>query len=520
MRALVRAVWMASLGCIAMSASAASTVSPGAAALGTGLDSAQFPEPAALQPAVRFWQNVFGTYSTTQSVLQSRAAPDRIIRVLNFNTDTPPSDRAAVENQAVADGEQALQQIVAAHANPAQLDSQARHLYEVLGGGDTAHFEALEGSLRVQRGLRERTRAGLEVAGRYLPRMRQIFAGYGLPTALTRLPIVESSFNVDAYSKVGAAGVWQFMPAAARIYMTLNAVQDDRRDPWTSTDAAARMLRDNYDALGSWPLAITAYNFGRGGLQRALDETGDTTLAQLIGNYQNPRFGFASKNFYAEFLAANVVVHNSRHFFGTLAPATPIDYGTVTTTDYVPYGTLRRISGADAAQFQTLNPAFSARVRSDQIYVPPGTTIRVPAGEQRHFQQLYASLGPGQRFDRQRAWYVSYRVRRGDVLGRIAQRHGVSAAQLMKVNHLRSARDLRIGAVLRIPSHGAAPHLVATAVRVRSHRVAVHRVRKGQTLSQIAERNHSTVHAIKRANRLRNADDLRIGMLLKIPRVN
>src|SRR3546814_19875400 len=86
------------------------------------------------------------------------------------------------------------------------------------------------GSARVQRGLRERTQNALEVSDRYLPSMEQTFRGYSLPMQLTRIPLVESSFTLDAYSKSGAAGIWQFIPSSARIYMRLNNVVDDRRE--------------------------------------------------------------------------------------------------------------------------------------------------------------------------------------------------------------------------------------------------------------------------------------------------
>lgn len=482
----------------------------------TGLDAALFPLPASLRDSVYFWEDVFGKYSLNQSIVHSASAPSRIIQVLDFPADISNAERNAQERQAIAAGEKALSAIVAANAQPARMDDAARHVYDVFGGGSVAKFKALEGTLRTQRGQRERTRQGIETAGRYLPTMRRIFANYGLPTALTRLPIVESSFNVQAYSKAGAAGIWQFMPASARIYMTLNAVQDDRRDPWTSTDAAARMLKDNYAALGNWPLAITAYNYGRGGIQRALAATGGSTLSDLIAQYDNPRFGFASSNFYAEFLAANAVANHAEAYFGTLTHEAPIRFNVVTTTNYVPYTTLQRISGASRDEFAMLNPAFSAATVRDQLYTPPGTAIRVPVGQKARFDQLYAALGPGQRFTRQRVWYVAYRVRRGDTLSGIARHHHVSTQDLMRMNSLHNARHLRAGQRLRIPTRGA-PHLVAAADRTPRSNVIVHRVTHGQTLSSIAANHHVTVNRLRIANHLRDADYLRVGMLLKIP---
>lgn len=481
------------------------------------LDPRLFPQPAILHANVRFWTDIFGKYSLQDSVVHSTRAMAHPIRVMTFSDATSNTLRNSEEKQAIADTEHALREIVAADAQPDRLSPAARRVYIALGGGNAARFKTLQGTIRVQRGQRDRTHAGLETAGRYMPSMRRIFKDYGLPQALTRLPMVESSFNVLAYSKVGAAGIWQFMPSTARLYMKLNAIQDDRRDPWTSTDAAARMLRDNYATLGNWPLAITAYNYGPGGIRKALAETGGTTLADLIARYQNPRFGFASSNFYAEFLAANIVADHPERFFGTLDHETPIAFDVVTTTDYVPYATLQRISGADSEQFAQLNPAFNAAVLSGKLRTPPGTRIRVPAGRQVQFDRLYAALGPNERASQQRVWYVAYRVRHGDTLSGIAKRHGTSTQALMHMNSIRNPKSLRIGQQIRIPNRGA-PQLVAAALHTpRSTHGTLHRVTRGQTLSAIAARHNVSVSQLRSLNNLRDADNLQIGMLLKIP---
>jgi membrane-bound lytic murein transglycosylase D len=150
--------------------------------------------------------------------------------------------------------------------------------------------------------------------------MERIFRAEGLPLELTRLPLVESCFDVEAYSKVGAAGIWQFMPATGRLYaMDVNDSVDERRDPIASTRAAARFLRHNYEALeDSWPLAITAYNHGPAGIRRAISATGTTDIGVIVGRYDGPAFGFASRNFYAEFLAALDVDRHREAWFGKL----------------------------------------------------------------------------------------------------------------------------------------------------------------------------------------------------------
>jgi membrane-bound lytic murein transglycosylase D len=137
--------------------------------------------------------------------------------------------------------------------------------------------------------------------------MERIFAEEGVPTELTRLAFVESMFNPKAISKVGASGIWQFMPDTARQFMTVSRYIDERNSPLKASRAAARLLALNYRILGSWPLAVTAYNHGAGSLQRAIRKLGSNDFERILRDYDDRNFGFASKNFYAEFLSAKAI---------------------------------------------------------------------------------------------------------------------------------------------------------------------------------------------------------------------
>jgi hypothetical protein len=150
---------------------------------------------------------------------------------------------------------------------------------------------------------------GLHRASKLLPRILTILRQYQVPAELAALPLVESTFNPAAYSKAGAAGLWQFIRSTGKQYSLISRKRDDRRDPVRATEAAARLLRDNYQALGSWPLAIVAYNHGHAGIRAASMLVGSTAIEDIVARYNGPRFGFASKNFYAEFLAALDVFH-------------------------------------------------------------------------------------------------------------------------------------------------------------------------------------------------------------------
>lgn len=541
------------------SAALARPAAPAVAA--ASVDDPLFPHLPILKTPVAFWTKVFAEWSEHQSAVHAVDDLGKVYTVLDFRADAAvlsPGALAALksqkEKQAYASLEAALNTLQAMQdrdgsIDVSKLDADQRHVYEMYAdSSDPKRFRAAIGTFRIQRGLRERTQRALETSGRYLPEMERIFASYGLPTKLTRLPLVESSFNVDAYSKAAAAGLWQFIPSSARMYMRLNELVDDRRDPWISTDAAARHLKDDYELLGNWPLALTAYNYGRAGLARALNAVGGTTLTDVIERFQGERFGFASSNFYAEFLAASDVERDYRKYYGELSREPALAFDTVSTQHYVPYETLRKLCGTSDDEFRRLNPAYRPEVVEGRLYVPPGHTIRVPQGAGQRFQLAYASLSPDQRYERQRQFYISHLVARGESVGKLAQRYGVSSQQILALNGLSNAKKVRAGQTLKIPSRddSSSPTLVASAApaapaasaavavasadvaprtmhlktevsAAKALRVRTHRVKSGQTLGAIAKRYQTTIHSLRELNGLGDNDLLRVGSTIKVP---
>jgi len=525
-------------------------------------DNPLFPRYAALEPQVGFWTRVFGQYSELQSAVHSAAYPHKIYTLLDFRGDAVRLNRFALdklrrteEESAKAQVEALLGKVHAKRHSPELMTPEERRLFDLFADiDDDQRFAKARGTTRAQRGLRERTQAALEISGKYLPEMERIFRSYGLPVRLTRLPLVESSFNVEAYSKVGAAGLWQFIPSSAKLYMRLNQLVDDRRDPWFSTEAAARHLRDDYKALGSWPLALTAYNHGRGGIARGMSQTGARNLAELVQRYDGKSFGFASKNFYTEFLAASEIERNYRKHFGEVQRQTPLEFEVVETKHYVPYETLRRLGGADDDMFRKLNPSYRPEVIEGRLYVPPGHLIRVPAGSARSFEIAYAKLGTHERFDAQRSMFLLHKVARGETLASIAKKYDVSQSAVARANGFRKSKKLRLGQVIKVPPHvepRPGPVTVAigeskpqqtreqklaaiaeeqagarTAKSSRSKAAAktaakprylTHRVRSGQTLFGIAAHYNITVAELRSANKLGSSSMIKPGMKLKIP---
>ena len=155
-------------------------------------------------------------------------------------------------------------------------------------------------------------------SGAWREHIAATFTKMGLPRELAALPHVESSFNTYAYSKVGAAGMWQFMRGTGRRFLRIDAAVDERLDPYRSTEAAASFLEQNYIVLGSWPLALTAYNHGPGGMKRAQEQLGTSDIVTIVRKYNSRSFGFASRNFYVAFLAALEIDSDPDKFFGSI----------------------------------------------------------------------------------------------------------------------------------------------------------------------------------------------------------
>ncbi|MEC9358118.1 MAG: LysM peptidoglycan-binding domain-containing protein [Pseudomonadota bacterium] len=494
--------------------------------LKTSKEDAVFPRPAQLEGAVSFWRKIFAEYSENQVVIHSMDYPNKIYGVLDYRDDVARGvDKATIrararEDEKAARGkiERLLKIVQANRKTPQKLDPEARKVYELFADIDDPNvYKDQLDRVRSQRGLRERTGNAMAISGRYLPNMEAVFKSYQLPVGLTRLPLVESSFNVDAYSKVGAAGIWQFMPSSARIYMRLDEVVDDRRDPWFATDGAARHLRDDYALLQQWPLAVTAYNYGRVGLARALKTVDGSTLEDLLDDFDGRRFGFASRNFYAEFLAALDVARNRDHYYKDVEPEDRLDFDVITTANYVPYETLRELASIDEASFRRLNPAYQDEVVAGKLYIPPHHEVRVPAGLGKTFKLAYAGLGQGRVFDRQRVYWIQHRVARGETLGGIAHRYGSSIRDIQQANGISNPRLIRIGQTIKVPPRDSGGVVIAAAAPGLQSTVLQHRIASGDTLGAIARRYGSSVSDIQRANGISDPRLIRIGQTIKVP---
>ena len=371
-----------------------------------------FPIPAGLESSVEFWKRVFSEFSLSQLIYFDPRDPSKIYEVTEVGEQSRSNEYIDAERARIA------------AANGVDIER-----------------------VKAQRGVKERTAAGIRRSGRYISQIQQIFKDRGLPPELTYLPIVESSFDLNARSSVGALGIWQFMPRTGRQYLRISPGIDERRDPFESSRAAAAYLKEAYENLGSWPLAITSYNFGQGGMSRAVDEVGSDNLVDLIEKYNHPYWGFAPKHFYAEFLAAVEIGTNLSRYFPGLELDTAAEIKEIEVTRGTSLAVLIRSSGLKRDEFLGWNPALSSAVR----VVPAGYRMKIPADRSLEPLIVEVKNDVPAKLPKAREQVVHHRVKPGETLYEIARRYGASVQRIAQANGLRRSHLLRAGSTLRIP---------------------------------------------------------------------
>ena len=298
--------------------------------------SEQFPSKG-FEEEIEFWRTIFTHYGEKEVLLHDQNDLRLIYQVVTFDKGVRNDNREFRRQRTeLRKKEQQIQKILDdirrwGSASDRLMPEHHRIIQMLKPHGYTlgaAELSKLRGNIRSQRGIKGKFRESLIRSGKYLPAIEKILEQHGVPLELAFLPHVESSFDYGAYSKRGAAGIWQFIRSTGRQYMTISSYVDERLDPLTATESAARLLKQNYQALESWPLAVTAFNHGRAGMARAKRRYGND-LGEVIEHYTSRTFGFASKNFYTEFLAAVEVARNYTHYFGPLDISEPLQLDSV-----------------------------------------------------------------------------------------------------------------------------------------------------------------------------------------------
>ncbi len=486
-----------------------------------------FERPPKLEADILFWTKIYTEVDTRGGLIHDSSYLGVVYEVVRF----PARAGTRTQRKMVKAAKQRYKKILlelAAGKRENLTEEQARVL--ALWPEDVSNktLRAATRRLRFQLGQSNKFQAGLARSGIWEAHIRRILTEHGLPPELVALPHVESSFNPKARSRVGASGLWQFTRSTGRRFMRIDRSVDERMDPYLATVAAAELLRHNYSATGTWPLAITSYNHGTAGMRRAARKLGTKDITRIVREYKSRRFGFASRNFYVAFLAAVEIHFNPDKYFDVIPRHSPPPTQLVRVPDYVSVGTLERVLGIERDVLREHNPALRPSVWRGAKYVPRGYELRIPASAPRaEMLAALTQISEDERYgSQQRDRY--YKVRRGNTLAGIAKHFEVDIDDLVAVNDLKSRHRIRVGQVLALPlpdgvkvdpAARVPPETVAAVSRPAPTMVAEngqYTVRRGDSVWLIARRLGVDEEILVSLNDIGDGERIHVGQVLRV----
>jgi membrane-bound lytic murein transglycosylase D len=473
------------------------------------------PRPAALEPNIHFWTRIYSEIDGNGGLLHDSKNLDVVYEVVRFSSGLSSRARER-RTEALKSRIRAALRSLAKGKRSGLSDEEQKVLSRWPQGVANATLRDAAQRVRFQLGQADKFRAGIARSGAWRDHIEKTLVEHDVPVELAALPHVESSFNPRAYSRVGAAGLWQFTRGTGRRYLRVDHVVDERMDPVLATVAAARLLRDNQQRLDAWPLAITAYNHGVSGMSRAVRDLGTKDMGEISQRYTSRTFGFASRNFYAEFLAALDVDRHADQYFGPIQVERSPNYRRVTLDHFYPASSLVSALGIHSDALREHNPALRPSIWNGAKYVPRGFELKIPidASSPIELASALEQVPASQRFAQQHRDRF-HKVRRGETLSRIASKYRVRESQLVALNNLRSRHRIRVGQVLILPDGAAGNH--APVARSKPPSDGIYHVRRGDTLSIIATRFGVTQSQIIALNNLKSRHKISTGQALRLP---
>lgn len=308
---------------------------------------------------------------------------------------------------------------------------------------------------------KEQTEWMLGLSRQYFPMMEEALDRHNMPLELKYLSVVESALNPTARSRAGAVGLWQFMYSTGRLYgMTITSYEDERKNPLKATEAACQYLGDLYKMFGNWELALAAYNSGPGNVRKAIRRSGGKKTYWEI----YPHLPRETRGYVPAFIAVNYAF-NYYHMHNLTPKDTGTYYHLNDTLHFDRNTSLEAVakwSQASKKELMNLNPSLKTDLipaKDFAFVIPAENALLLEDSRDSLYNAIKTVVSqPAQ------AQYLTYRVRRGDYLGRIASRHGTTVATIKRMNGLRS-NNLRVGQRLKIANRYAKkPATVAKTV--------------------------------------------------------
>lgn len=354
----------------------------------------------------------------------------------------------------------------------------------------------------------------------FFPLFDETMEKHEMPLEIKYLSIIESGLDPQIRSRVGAMGLWQFMPATGRMYgMQVNSDVDDRMDPIQSTEAAAKYLKSLYRMFGDWEVAMAAYNCGPGNVRKAIRRSGGKKTFWEIYNYL-PR---ETRGYVPQFQAMLYVLnHLEEHNFQLEDPTYALDYDQIRFNKAFSLDKLAELTNLCVSDLEKLNPS----IKNKKVPESNRTmAIRVPKSKSPFIKENLARIADSLNNDplmllasaksesnSTPGSFTTYRVKSGDVLGTIASRHGVTISQIKQWNNL-SSNLIKVGQQLNVaPEESKA----VAAVKAGPSGQTLYTVQPGDSLWIISRKNPGlTVEQLKRLNNL-NTNNIKPGQKLII----
>ena len=359
----------------------------------------------------------------------------------------------------------------------------------------------------------------------YMPIFEEILNKYNMPEELKAMAVIESALNPTAVSRAGAKGMWQFMYATAKMYgLHIDSYVDERLDPVKSAEAAAQYLQDSYEIFGDWNLAIASYNCGAGNVNKAIRRSGGKRAFWDIYPYL-PR---ETRGYVPAFVGAlYAMTYYKEHGIKPEAIEMPAHVDTFKITKMLHLKQVSELTGAPLEELKNLNPQYSHNIipgnsREYILRIPYNYTNAFIEHEDslyRHKADEYFNPATLKKIvDGADGERIVYKVKSGDVLGRIASRHRCTVDQIKRWNNLKN-NNIRVGQTLIIYRGGSAPSTASKSSSSSSASTAApanattYTVKSGDVLGKIAERHGCTVAQLKAWNNL-SSNNIRVGQKL------
>lgn len=412
-----------------------------------------------LKDVVQFWVHMFGMYNRDHYVFYNKDYVGVVYSVLDFSKieDLSHSEKKQFKYSMMKDEKKRLKAILSKVAKHIQknkdnlkgLNSEELRIAKMLLANKN-HLDlsekALLSNFAWRKGFAHRMQTAIKTSGLYMDEMQRIFAERGLPTELTMIPFIESSFNPKAYSHAGAAGMWQFISATGKRYLRIDEYVDERYDPILSAYAAATHLANEYKFLKSWPMTVNAYNTGPGRMLQAKKRLGTTDISEIIKKFRGTGYGFDSRNYYPEFLAMVHVYQNQDQFFGPIEKLPAITHEYVSLPTSMTLKDIAVRSGLSDTALAQLNLSLKAPVANSEKALPKGYLLKVPSDAKKDVLLAMNDIYNEFKFA------THHVVQNGESLKKIAKKYDLRIQDLAMINQVLPKQKLAAGSIIRLPS--------------------------------------------------------------------